>query len=40
LKNPLIVDGRNLYKPDRMASAGFSYIPLGRCGGTVCPVVK
>jgi UDPglucose 6-dehydrogenase len=36
MKNPLIVDGRNLYKPDRMASAGFSYIPLGRCGGTVC----
>ncbi|MBK5276257.1 MAG: UDP-glucose/GDP-mannose dehydrogenase family protein [Desulfuromonadales bacterium] len=36
LKNPIIVDGRNLYKPDRMVSAGFSYIPLGRCGGTVC----
>lgn len=30
LKNPLIVDGRNLYKPDRMATAGISYIPLGR----------
>jgi len=40
LKNPLIVDGRNLYKPDRMVSAGFSYIPLGRCGGTVCEVEK
>jgi len=40
LKSPLIVDGRNLYKPDRMASAGFSYIPLGRCGGTVCGEVK
>jgi len=40
LKSPLIVDGRNLYKPDRMASAGFSYIPLGRCGGAVCDVVK
>jgi UDPglucose 6-dehydrogenase len=38
MKNPLVVDGRNLYKPDRMASAGFSYIPLGRCGGTVCEV--
>ncbi|RII24921.1 MAG: UDP-glucose 6-dehydrogenase, partial [Geobacter sp.] len=23
LKNPLVVDGRNLYKPDRMATAGF-----------------
>jgi UDPglucose 6-dehydrogenase len=40
LKNPVIVDGRNLYKPNRMASAGFSYIPLGRCGGTVCGQVK
>ena len=40
LKNPLVVDGRNLYKPDRMASAGFSYIPLGRCGGTICGEVK
>jgi HD-GYP domain-containing protein (c-di-GMP phosphodiesterase class II) len=40
LKNPVIVDGRNLYKPDRMASAGFSYIPLGRCGGTACEVEK
>lgn len=40
MKNPLIVDGRNLYKPDRMASAGFRYIPLGRCGGGVCGLVK
>ncbi|HEY4745649.1 MAG TPA: UDP-glucose/GDP-mannose dehydrogenase family protein [Desulfuromonadaceae bacterium] len=38
LKTPLIVDGRNLYKPDRMAQAGFSYIPLGRCGNGVCEV--
>ena len=38
LKAPLIVDGRNLYKPDRMAQAGFSYIPLGRCGNGVCEV--
>jgi UDPglucose 6-dehydrogenase len=38
LKAPLIVDGRNLYKPDRMATAGFSYIPLGRCAGGVCEV--
>ncbi|MDA8412599.1 MAG: UDP-glucose/GDP-mannose dehydrogenase family protein [Desulfobacteraceae bacterium] len=40
LKTPIIVDGRNLYKPDRMASAGFRYIPLGRCGGAVCPGVE
>ncbi len=36
LKNPLIVDGRNLYKPDRLANSGFSYIPLGRCGVGIC----
>jgi UDPglucose 6-dehydrogenase len=40
LKSPIVVDGRNLYKPDRMASAGFSYIPLGRCGGNICGEVK
>src|SRR5450631_335806 len=40
LKNPLIVDGRNLYKPERMTVAGFRYIPLGRCGGGVCEGVK
>ena len=28
LKSPNIVDGRNLYNPERMMSAGF--IPLGR----------
>jgi len=32
MKTPLIVDGRNLYRPARMASAGFRYIPLGRYG--------
>jgi len=32
----LVVDGRNLYKPERMAAAGFQYIPLGRCNGNVC----
>ena len=40
LKNPLIVDGRNLYKPQRMAASGISYIPIGRCGGTVCREAK
>jgi UDPglucose 6-dehydrogenase len=40
MKSPLIVDGRNLYKPDRMTTAGFDYIPLGRCGGGVCGEVK
>ncbi|MFZ2949035.1 MAG: UDP-glucose/GDP-mannose dehydrogenase family protein [Desulfuromonadaceae bacterium] len=40
LKSPHIVDGRNLYKPDRMAAGGFSYVPLGRCGGGICGEVK
>jgi UDPglucose 6-dehydrogenase len=40
LRAPTIVDGRNLYKPDRMALAGFSYVPLGRCSGGVCGEVK
>lgn len=30
LKQPLIVDGRNLYKPGRMQESGIRYIPLGR----------
>jgi UDPglucose 6-dehydrogenase len=32
LREPLVVDGRNLYKPDRMRLAGFRYVPLGRNG--------
>lgn len=34
LKTPLIIDGRNLYKPERMKAAGFDYYPLGRNGST------
>ena len=30
LKQPLVVDGRNLYKLNRMLEAGIRYIPLGR----------
>ncbi len=40
LKFPTIVDGRNLYKPDRMAAGGFNYVPLGRCSGGICGEVK
>ena len=40
LKSPTVVDGRNLYKPDRMATAGFNYVPLGRCGGGISGGVK
>jgi UDPglucose 6-dehydrogenase len=30
LRRPLILDGRNLYQPDRMAHAGFEYHGIGR----------
>ena len=40
LRNPVIVDGRNLYKPERMSAAGFSYIPLGRSGANACGQVR
>jgi len=40
LKSPNIVDGRNLYKPDRMAAGGFNYVPLGRCSGGICGEVR
>ncbi|MHB8057563.1 MAG: UDP-glucose dehydrogenase family protein [Desulfuromonadaceae bacterium] len=40
LKSPTIVDGRNLYKPERMAAGGFNYVPLGRSGGRICGEVK
>ncbi|HEX9024102.1 MAG TPA: UDP-glucose/GDP-mannose dehydrogenase family protein [Geobacteraceae bacterium] len=32
LKQPLIIDGRNLYEPRRMSKAGFEYFPIGRNG--------
>jgi UDPglucose 6-dehydrogenase len=30
LKHPLMVDLRNIYRPDEMAKAGFAYISVGR----------
>ena len=30
LKKPLMVDLRNIYRPEEMASAGFSYVSVGR----------
>jgi UDPglucose 6-dehydrogenase len=30
LKRPLMVDLRNIYRPDEMASAGFAYVSVGR----------
>jgi UDPglucose 6-dehydrogenase len=35
LRHPIIIDGRNLYKPERMNGAGFRYVPLGRSGGGI-----
>jgi len=35
LKRPVIFDGRNLYEPDVMREAGFTYFPIGR--GVVRP---
>ncbi|MDD2310241.1 MAG: UDP-glucose/GDP-mannose dehydrogenase family protein [Desulfuromonadaceae bacterium] len=40
LRSPTIVDGRNLYKPDRMATGGFTYVPLGRYSDGMHGVVK
>src|SRR5690606_76653 len=30
LKQPLVVDLRNLYEPERVAAAGFRYVSIGR----------
>ncbi len=33
LKQPLIIDLRNLYEPDKMAAAGYRYVSIGRPEG-------
>jgi UDPglucose 6-dehydrogenase len=30
LKSPLVIDGRNIYNPERMRAAGFVYHSIGR----------
>ena len=32
MKNPLIIDGRNIYNPENVKKEGFSYISIGRKG--------
>ncbi len=36
MRRPLVIDGRNLYEPDRMRAAGFEYEGIGRRRAT-CP---
>ena len=33
MKNPLIIDGRNIYKPEDVKKEGFKYISIGRREG-------
>jgi UDPglucose 6-dehydrogenase len=33
VRRPLVVDLRNLYEPEKMAAAGFHYVPVGRPEG-------
>jgi UDPglucose 6-dehydrogenase len=30
LRRPLLIDGRNLYEPDRLTAMGFEYHGIGR----------
>jgi UDPglucose 6-dehydrogenase len=30
MQAPVVFDGRNLYKPEKMAKYGFTYFPMGR----------
>ncbi len=34
LRRPIVVDGRNLYSPEKMASLGFKYHSIGRVGAS------
>jgi len=38
LKHPIVIDGRNLYTPDRMSEAGLIYYSVGRPVGVPDPV--
>jgi len=30
MRSPLVFDGRNIYKPDKMRRLGFEYVSIGR----------
>ena len=38
MKRPLLLDGRNLYEPARMAELGFEHVGIGRAVAGVSPV--
>ncbi|WP_461520020.1 UDP-glucose dehydrogenase family protein [Porticoccus sp.] len=40
MNNPVIVDGRNLYDPKRLAAAGFDYLAVGRNSLPAAPAVS
>ncbi len=40
MNNPVLIDGRNLFSPDRARQAGFDYAGIGRAGYRAAPVGK
>jgi UDPglucose 6-dehydrogenase len=39
LKDPIVIDGRNLYEPDVMAGHGFTYYSVGRPAASPDPII-
>ncbi|HWE83357.1 MAG TPA: UDP-glucose/GDP-mannose dehydrogenase family protein [Terracidiphilus sp.] len=40
LKFPIVIDGRNLYRPETMAEHGFTYVSIGRPGSYAAQIGK